>query len=87
MIKGRLRTWSMGIFLSVVGEAFAIENSWYFSAEQIEVAYRYRQNFGSRLQSPLSLTIVTMVRPSLSHGFRAMIFLLRADSFTKRRVI
>jgi hypothetical protein len=53
MIQGRVSAWSVVIVLVLAGEASAIDNSWYFTAEQIEVAYRYQQNFGKRLRSPL----------------------------------
>lgn len=41
------------ILLSFAAESGANENSWYFTAEQIEVAYRYQEKFGRRLQTPL----------------------------------
>jgi hypothetical protein len=47
MIQGRVSAWSVVIVLVLAGEASAIDNSWYFTAEQIEVAYRYQQNLAS----------------------------------------
>jgi len=36
-----------------VGDAFAVDSIWYFTADEIEIAYRYQQNFGRRLHHPL----------------------------------
>jgi hypothetical protein len=52
MIGWRLTIVGLVILLSTVSAAFAVDQ-WYFTAEEIEVAYRYQQNFGRRLRHPL----------------------------------
>ena len=53
MINGPLPAGLVVILLSLVGKGAVVENSWYFTAEQIAIAYRYQENFGQRLRNPV----------------------------------
>ena len=50
LLTGLLLTASL---THIPGNALADDNIWYFTADEIEIAYRYQQNFGRRLHHPL----------------------------------
>ena len=52
MIRHWFSASALAILLWIGGTALA-GDSWYFTASQIEIAYRYQQHFGRRLSHPL----------------------------------
>ena len=53
MIGWRLAPVGLVILLSAANESFAVDQSWYFTAGEIKITYRYQQSFGRRLRHPL----------------------------------
>ncbi len=57
-----------------VGDAFAVDSIWYFTADEIEIAYRYQQNFGQRLGHPLKARDCYFGKPDFIASFRGKEF-------------
>lgn len=41
------------VLAATFGQAFAMDDRWFFTANEIATAYRYQQQFGARLRNPL----------------------------------
>lgn len=54
MFGWRLTIVGLVILLSTANKTFAVDQSWYFTAGEIKIAYRYQQSFGRRLRHPLN---------------------------------
>ena len=59
---------------STSGDAFAVDSIWYFTADEIEIAYRYQQNFGQRLGHPLKARDCYFGKPDFVASFRGKEF-------------
>jgi len=75
MIRYQLRIWALALSLWSAGDAFAVDNTWYFTAGEIEIAYRYQQNFGQRLRHPLKARDCYFGKPDFIASFRGQEFL------------
>jgi len=54
--------------------AAAGETAWYFSAEEINTAYRYQEQFGSRLRNPLKPTACFLGQSEFAASFQGKEF-------------
>ncbi|HME61189.1 MAG TPA: hypothetical protein VKH62_08050 [Candidatus Binatia bacterium] len=60
--------------LSVSEEARALDDSWFFSAAEIQDAYRYQQLYGARLRRPLKATHCLYGRAEFAASFQTKKF-------------
>ena len=74
MIRYQLRIWTLALALWSAGDALAVD-TWYFTAGEIEIAYRYQQNFGQRLGHPLKARDCYFNRPDFTASFQGKEFL------------
>jgi hypothetical protein len=74
MRKNGLRACAFSILIGYAGPAFAESNPWYFTASEIEAAYRYQRNYGQRLQNSLNPHDCYYGKPEFLAQFRGRQF-------------
>ena len=69
--------------LSVSEEARALDDSWFFSAAEIQDAYRYQQLYGARLRHPLKATKCLYGRAEFAAWFQTKRFVAPCKFITE----
>src|SRR5687767_5244855 len=70
MRKNGLHACAFSILIGYAGLAFAERNPWYFTASEIDAAYRYQYNYGQRLRSSLDPRDCYYGKPEFLAQFR-----------------
>jgi hypothetical protein len=74
MFKVRLGIAAAFVFAASFGQAFAKDDRWFFTANEIADAYRYQQQFGARLRNPLEPETCFDGKPDFAASYRGKRF-------------
>ena len=67
----------------VVGRAFADDRKWYFSARELDAAYRYQEQFGQRLRYPIKPSGCYMGQNEIPASFQGKTFMVSCRFITE----